>query len=168
MAAHFWHCEGCGAHAPSESTLRKIVQPKVWAAIWPAIRKRALVGSCACPMCGRPMEETCDVSEAGELRVDYGEVCGVVWLDPGELAGMPKVPVVERVEERTGSCAEESVPRGQSRAAARTEGSSWNLRRPAGREGRTRMLRYHASMPTDFAPRLEQLRNRVRQAQGSL
>jgi Zn-finger nucleic acid-binding protein len=93
--AHFWACESCGAHVLSESNVRKIVPPPVWAAIWPAIREAAAPGAPACPSCGRAMEETREVPEAGSLRVDWCEACRLVWLDPNELARMPKVPVAE-------------------------------------------------------------------------
>jgi len=94
-SAYFWYCQGCGAHALSESALRKIVPPLVWAAIWPAIREAAVAGARGCPACERPMEETREVDDAGSVRVDYCETCRIVWLDSGELAQMPKVPVVE-------------------------------------------------------------------------
>lgn len=68
--------------------------PQVWAAIWPAIREAAALGA-PCPSCGRTMEETREVGEAASLRVDWCEACRLVWLDPEELAQIPKVPVVE-------------------------------------------------------------------------
>ena len=91
--AQFWACEGCGAHALAESTLRKIVPPPIWAAIWPAIREAAAPGARPCPSCGKAMEETRKVEQARDLRVDWCEACRLVWLDPNELAGLPKVPV---------------------------------------------------------------------------
>jgi hypothetical protein len=93
--ARFWRCATCGAHALSESTLRKIVPPPVWAAIWPAIREAAAKGSRACPACGRAMEETRDLRAASGTRIDYCDPCGLVWLDPEELGRFPKVPVPE-------------------------------------------------------------------------
>lgn len=93
--AHIWSCGGCGAHVLSESNVRKIVPPPVWAAIWPAIREAAVPGATACPSCGLAMEETREVREAASLRVDWCEACRLIWLDPRELDRLPKVPVAE-------------------------------------------------------------------------
>jgi Zn-finger nucleic acid-binding protein len=93
--ARFWRCDRCGAHALTEVTLRKIIPPPVWEAIWPAIREAATRGARECPMCAQPMDETRELRDAGSLRVDFCDRCRLVWLDPHELDRMPKVPVAE-------------------------------------------------------------------------
>lgn len=94
-SAHFWKCETCGAHALSETTLRKLLPPGAWATVWPAIRVAAAPGTKRCPACDCAMEETREIHDARSLRLDYCDRCRLIWLDPTELATMPKVPVTE-------------------------------------------------------------------------
>jgi Zn-finger nucleic acid-binding protein len=93
--ARYWRCGGCGAHAMSESALRRIVPAPLWKSVWPAIRAAATAGSRACPACRKTMEETRDLRDADGMRVDFCDTCRLVWLDPNELERLPKVPVVE-------------------------------------------------------------------------
>ncbi|MCK6459431.1 MAG: zf-TFIIB domain-containing protein [Planctomycetes bacterium] len=93
--ARFWRCGGCGAHALSETSLRRIVPPPVWTAIWPGIREARVPGRRRCPACGRAMGETRDLSAASDVRLDACDPCGLVWFDSHELDRVPKVPVPE-------------------------------------------------------------------------
>jgi len=106
--AHFWRCT-CGAHALTDSALRRIVQPEVWTKIWPTLRTAAEPSPYPCPACHEAMERTSPLEKAGNIRADICDKCRLVFLDPNELAAIPKVPVPE----------DHTLPKKQREAIAR-------------------------------------------------
>ena len=91
--ARFYRCGACGAHALLDSTLRKILPPDLWSAVWPSLRAAAAPGAHRCPSCERSMEQTPVLPKAANVRLDICDRCRLVWLDPQELDEIPKVPV---------------------------------------------------------------------------
>ena len=96
--ARFWRCGSCGAHALTDSTLRKILPQEVWPAVWPSLRHASQPGRSRCPVCDRTMEQTAPLPKAAGVRLDICDACRVVWLDPKELEKIPKVAVPKAVE----------------------------------------------------------------------
>ena len=96
--AKLWHCEGCNGHALIHSAMRKILPRELWAHVWPEIRRAARRSSRLCPACGRAMEESRPLRDANGIQVDVCDACDLIWLDPKELAKLPKVPVEEDPE----------------------------------------------------------------------
>ena len=92
-AAQYWHCERCGAHAMIHSALRKVLVPEVWRKVWPEIRRATHASAHRCPSCRDSMEQTRPLRDIGGIRVDVCDTCDLIWLDPNELASLPKVPV---------------------------------------------------------------------------
>ncbi len=94
----FWHCERCDAHALIHSAMRKVLVPEVWRSVWPEIRRAALRSTRRCPSCRQLMEQSRPLREAGGIQVDVCDRCDLIWLDPKELAKLPKVPIEENPE----------------------------------------------------------------------
>ncbi len=94
----FWHCERCDAHALIHSAMRRVLVPEIWHSVWPEIRRAALRSTRRCPSCQKAMEQSRPLRDGGGIQVDVCDPCDLIWLDPNELAKLPKVPVEENPE----------------------------------------------------------------------
>ena len=93
--ARIWRCGSCNAHALTDSTLRKMLPEQAWPSVWPAIRNAADRGEHGCPGCGGSMDQTQPLDGIGGVRVDFCDICRIVWLDPSEFDSLPKRPPPE-------------------------------------------------------------------------
>jgi Zn-finger nucleic acid-binding protein len=91
----FYRCGSCGAHALTDSTLRRILPANLWSSVWPSLRAAAAPSAHRCPACERAMEQSCELPQAANVRLDICDGCRLIWFDPREFEEIPKVPVVE-------------------------------------------------------------------------
>ena len=68
----------------------------------PALRRAAKTGKRDCPACEQAMDVSVALEPFGGCPVDICDRCMLLWLDPDELAAMPKrdVPPELPLEER--------------------------------------------------------------------
>ena len=114
--ARFWRCDSCGAHALTDATLHKLLPEAAWTAVWPSLRQATAASAHRCPLCEKAMEQTPELPEAAGIRLDICDTCRVIWLDPTELAKIPKVAVEE-----------DALPPEVARAMAKAEVELMNL-----------------------------------------
>ena len=97
----YWACD-CGGHVLGLASTRKMMPEDLWREVWPALRRAATAGQRDCPGCEQAMDVSVALAPFGGCPVDICDRCMLLWLDPDELAAMPKrdVPPELPLEER--------------------------------------------------------------------
>jgi len=94
------HCPGCRGILVSQeafSLIVKLLRARATGEPEPirAVKREELKREIVCPYCGQTMH-THPYYGPGTVVIDNCSDCGVVWLDPGELAGIRDAPGRDR------------------------------------------------------------------------
>jgi len=97
----YWACS-CGGDVLGLASMRKMMPEELWREVWPALRRAAKASKRDCPGCEQAMDVSVALEPFGGCPVDICDRCMLLWLDPDELAAMPKrdVPPEVPLEDR--------------------------------------------------------------------